>query len=98
MPRGVGWRLSGSVLVGCRIQTPSGAAVLGAVQPEGEVVLGASPPARSSRVWTRPATPDAGAAGGRILHSRTLAVPRVLSRARELGSFASDAPDARRPS
>jgi hypothetical protein len=35
------------VLVGCRIQTPSGAAVLGAVQPEGEVVLGASPPARS---------------------------------------------------
>src|SRR4029453_3042199 len=35
-------------LVGCRIQTPSGITVRSAVQPEGEVVLGASPPARST--------------------------------------------------
>src|SRR6266498_1470393 len=36
----------GSALVRRRIQTPSGATVLSVVQPEGEVVLGASPPAR----------------------------------------------------
>jgi hypothetical protein len=36
----------GSVLVRRRIQTPSVASVLSVVQPEGEVVLGASPPAR----------------------------------------------------
>jgi glyceraldehyde 3-phosphate dehydrogenase len=41
---------SGSVLVGCRIQTPSDITVRSAVQPEGEVVLGASPPARSLRI------------------------------------------------
>jgi hypothetical protein len=34
------------VLVRRRIQTPSDATVLSVVQPEGEVVLGASPPAR----------------------------------------------------
>jgi hypothetical protein len=34
------------VLVRRRIQTPSDAKVLSVVQPEGEVVLGASPPAR----------------------------------------------------
>jgi hypothetical protein len=34
------------VLVRRRIQTPSVASVLSVVQPEGEVVLGASPPAR----------------------------------------------------
>jgi hypothetical protein len=38
--------LGGSVLVRRRIQTPSDAKVLSVVQPEGEVVLGASPPAR----------------------------------------------------
>ena len=36
----------GSALVRRRIQTPSDATVLSVVQPEGEVVLGASPPAR----------------------------------------------------
>src|SRR6187431_421558 len=36
----------GSVLVRRRIQTPSAAKVRSAVQREGEVVLGASPPAR----------------------------------------------------
>src|SRR6266508_2769874 len=36
----------GSALVRRRIQTPSDAKVLSVVQPEGEVVLGASPPAR----------------------------------------------------
>src|SRR4026207_2299342 len=41
---------SGSALVGCRIQTPYGITVRSAVQPEGEVVLGASPPARSLRI------------------------------------------------
>src|ERR687888_1648321 len=46
---GVRLALSGSVLVGCRIQTPSGITVRSAVQTEGEVVLGASPPARSLR-------------------------------------------------
>src|SRR6266508_5633917 len=39
----------GSALVRRRIQTPSGAKVLSVVQPEGEVVLGASPPARRLR-------------------------------------------------
>ena len=34
------------MLVRRRIQTPSDAKVLSVVQPEGEVVLGASPPAR----------------------------------------------------
>jgi hypothetical protein len=38
----------GSVLVRRRIQTPSDAKVLSVVQPEEEVVLGASPPARPS--------------------------------------------------
>jgi len=37
------------VLVRRRIQTPSDATVLSVVQPEGEVVLGASPPARRLR-------------------------------------------------
>jgi hypothetical protein len=37
------------VLVRRRIQTPSDATVLSVVQPEGEVVLGASPPARHRR-------------------------------------------------
>ncbi len=37
---------SGSALVRRWIQTPSAGQVLSAVQPEGEVVLGASPPAR----------------------------------------------------
>ena len=36
------------MLVRRRIQTPSDAAVLSVVQPEEEVVLGASPPARRS--------------------------------------------------
>src|SRR5207244_5910785 len=36
----------GPALVRRRIQTPSDATVLSVVQPEGEVVLGASPPAR----------------------------------------------------
>src|SRR5918992_1343520 len=45
VPRG------GSVLVRRRIQTPSVASVLSVVQPEGEVVLGASPPARL--LWRR---------------------------------------------
>src|SRR2546421_5519675 len=39
-------RNGGSALVRRRIQTPSDATVLSVVQPEGEVVLGASPPAR----------------------------------------------------
>src|SRR6266545_5785204 len=39
-------RSGGSALVRRRIQTPSVATVLSVVQPEGEVVLGASPPAR----------------------------------------------------
>src|SRR5437870_7545632 len=39
-------RSGGSVLVRRRIQPPSDATVLSVVQPEGEVVLGASPPAR----------------------------------------------------
>src|SRR5437588_4847903 len=39
----------GPALVRRRIQTPSGATVLSVVQPEGEVVLGASPPARYCR-------------------------------------------------
>src|SRR5437588_13078176 len=39
----------GSALVRRRIQTPSDATVLSVVQPEGEVVLGASPPARHRR-------------------------------------------------
>src|SRR5213078_4848773 len=39
----------GSALVRRRIQTPSDATVLSVVQPEGEVVLGASPPARHLR-------------------------------------------------
>src|SRR5205085_12277232 len=38
--------LGGSVLVRRRIQTPSDREVLSVVQPDGEVVLGASPPAR----------------------------------------------------
>ena len=38
------------MLVRRRIQTPSDAKVLSVVQPEGEVVLGASPPARLHRV------------------------------------------------
>jgi len=38
---------SGSALVRCRIQTPSGAQVQSAVKSEGEIVLGASPPTRS---------------------------------------------------
>jgi hypothetical protein len=38
----------GSALVRRRIQTPFGATVRSAVQLEGEVVLGASPPARRS--------------------------------------------------
>ncbi len=38
----------GSALVRRRIQTPSDAKVLSVVQPEEEVVLGASPPARPS--------------------------------------------------
>src|SRR2546427_479851 len=38
----------GSALVRRRIQTPSDAKVLSVVQPEEEVVLGASPPARLS--------------------------------------------------
>ena len=49
--------LGGSVLVRRRIQTPSDAKVLSVVQPEGEVVLGASPPARLPR-------PKSGAACG----------------------------------
>ena len=40
------WASGGSVLVRRRIQTPSVAKVRSAVQLEGEVVLGASPPAR----------------------------------------------------
>src|SRR6266542_3743360 len=39
-------RSGGSALVRRRIQTPSVATVLSVFQPEGEVVLGASPPAR----------------------------------------------------
>src|SRR5215213_10250642 len=39
----------GSALVRRRIQTPSDATVLSVVQPEGEVVLGASPLARRPR-------------------------------------------------
>src|SRR6185436_4742941 len=42
-------RNGGSALVRRRIQTPSDATVLSVVQPEGEVVLGASPPARHLR-------------------------------------------------
>src|SRR6266545_539033 len=42
-------RYGGSALVRRRIQTPSDATVLSVVQPEGEVVLGASPPARCLR-------------------------------------------------
>src|SRR5438067_1456642 len=42
-------RSGGSALVRRRIQTPSDATVLSVVQPEGEVVLGASPPARRLR-------------------------------------------------
>src|SRR2546430_4573949 len=46
----------GSALVRRRIQTPSDATVLSVVQPEGEVVLGASPPARlPARSPVRPA-------------------------------------------
>jgi len=48
------------VLVRRRIQTPSDAKVLSVVQPEGEVVLGASPPARQNR-------PKSGAAFGRTM-------------------------------
>jgi len=47
------------VLVRRRIQTPSDATVLSVVQPEGEVVLGASPPAR--RLWRRAVRAQAGA-------------------------------------
>ena len=39
------WR-GGSALIRRWIQTPSAGPVLSAVKPEGEVVLGASPPAR----------------------------------------------------
>src|SRR6266540_3803119 len=49
-------RYGGSALVRRRIQTPSDATVLSVVQPEGEVVLGASPPARRKA---------AGRSGGR---------------------------------
>ena len=42
------------MLVRRRIQTPSGAKVRSAVQPEGEVVLGASPPARLTAENPRP--------------------------------------------
>jgi hypothetical protein len=45
------------VLVRRRIQTPSDATVLSVVQPEGEVVLGASPPARLSARKSGPAPP-----------------------------------------
>ncbi|HEY7148793.1 MAG TPA: hypothetical protein VH420_05040, partial [Gaiellaceae bacterium] len=41
----------GSVLVRRWIQTPSVAKVRSAVQREGEVVLGASPPARRLLLW-----------------------------------------------
>jgi hypothetical protein len=46
------------VLVRRRIQTPSDAKVLSVVQPEGEVVLGASPPARLIARKSAPASPE----------------------------------------
>jgi hypothetical protein len=50
----------GSALVRRRIQTPSDATVLSVVQPEGEVVLGASPLARRLRRRARRAETVAG--------------------------------------
>src|SRR5436190_10764212 len=84
-PRPAGWVVEpgtsaqysicgGSVLVRRWIQTPSVAKVRSAVQREGEVVLGASPPARrlyrvaTTRLvapWFRPTTPSCGQAAGR---------------------------------
>src|SRR5437867_11197840 len=49
-------RSGGSTLVRRRIQTPSDATVLSVVQPEGEVVLGASPLARRRAAGQRAET------------------------------------------
>src|SRR5437773_11517539 len=69
----------GSALVRRRIQTPSDATVLSVVQPEGEVVLGASPPAR--RLAQRgggPVGPNTGARQSRapFYWSAAQALPR----------------------
>src|SRR5436189_6353594 len=69
----------GSRLGRRRIQTPSDATVLSVVQPEGEVVLGASPPAR--RLAQRgggPVGPNTGARQSRapFYWSAAQALPR----------------------
>src|SRR5205823_3723377 len=56
-------RSGGSALVRRRIQTPSDATVLSVVQPEGKVVLGASPPARRARSARRAVRAEDGRAG-----------------------------------
>src|SRR4249919_917453 len=56
-------RNGGSALVRRRIQTPSDATVLSVVQPEGEVVLGASPLARRLRRRARGRKRPPGKAG-----------------------------------
>jgi hypothetical protein len=58
------------VLVRRRIQTPSDAKVLSVVQPEGEVVLGASPPARPHLAAEDPLRP-----GGRTVGSPVRLAP-----------------------
>ena len=67
------------MLVRRRIQTPSVATVLSVVQPEGEVVLGASPPARRF------------AAGGFVC----LCGDAVSAEAGTYGSLTSRGPSAR---
>src|SRR5829696_4957076 len=69
-------RSGGSALVRRRIQTPSDATVLSVVQPEGEVVLGASPPAR--HLWWR-------AGGCERPAGRAAGPPRSASLPRRLG-------------
>src|SRR6266508_3099353 len=75
----------GSALVRRRIQTPSDAKVLSVVQPEGDVVLGASPPARrfaAGRRVSRPAgkaarPPAVGIASDALAARRFVAGRRV---------------------
>src|SRR5829696_3434306 len=57
-------RSGGSALVRRRIQTPSDATVLSVVQPEGEVVLGASPPARRVARSANSSLAQSGQRGG----------------------------------
>ena len=65
----------GSALVRRRIQTPSDAKVLSVVQPEEEVVLGASPPARRLPPKNRRASRGMMIFGGAVTGERSRSAP-----------------------